>query len=279
MDYIEINFRLQPNAEYITDILSALLGEIGYESFVPNEQGMVAYVAHSLFDENKLKKILDDFPVDANIEYISQYIKGRNWNEEWEKNYFQPIVIAERCVVHSTFHTDVPAAEFDIVIDPKMSFGTGHHETTSLMINEVLDMDIKNKTVLDMGSGTAVLAILAFKRGAGQISAIDIDEFAFENAKENILLNNAASIDVRLGGAELLEPSVKYDIILANINRNILLNDIHTYVQSMEKGSELYLSGFYQEDIPTIRGEAEKYGLKFVHSHSKNRWVTVKFSL
>lgn len=162
--------------------------------------------------------------------------QSKNWNEEWEKNYFQPIVIGNECVIHSSFHQDTPEARFDILIDPKMSFGTGHHETTSLMLAELLKLDVTGKSFLDMGCGTAVLAILARMKDASPVTAIDIDEWAYENSLENIRLNHVSDITVKLGGAELLGTET-YDIILANINRNILLHDMHRYISCMHTGS------------------------------------------
>ena len=203
-------------------------------------------------------------------------IKSRN--EEWEKNFFQPIIIGDRCVIHSTFHQNVPKAEYDIVIKPQMAFGTGHHETTSLIIGELLDNELKDKSLLDMGCGTSILAILARMRGARPCIAIDIDEWCVRNSIENIELNHVDDIAVSQGDASSLVGKGPFDIIIANINRNILLNDMKQYVACMHPGSELYMSGFYVDDIPFIRREAEKNGLTFVHHKEKNRWAAVKFT-
>lgn len=194
-----------------------------------------------------------------------------------EKNFFRPIVIGDRCVIHSTFHEDIPKAAYDIVINPQMAFGTGHHETTSLIIGELLDSELKGKSVLDMGCGTSILAILARMRGAQCCTAIDIDEWCVRNSLENIELNKMDRIDVSQGDASSLTGKGPFDVIIANINRNILLNDIKHYTACMRSGSELYMSGFYVEDIPLIRKEAEKHGLSFVHHKEKNRWAAVKF--
>jgi Ribosomal protein L11 methylase len=275
MNYTEVNFFIEPYEEYISDVLAEELGQIGFESFVPTEESLAAYIAESLFDEAKIKNILDDFPFEASIDYKVTQIESKNWNEEWEKNFFQPIVIGTDCVIHSSFHKDVPSAKYDIVIDPKMAFGTGHHETTSLVIGELLKMDLEGKTLLDMGCGTAVLAILAAMRGAKDIVAIDIDTWCTENSIENIAINNIKGIDVKLGGAELLG-GLHFDIVLANINRNILLADMEQYANCLSKGGELYMSGFYKEDIPLIEAEANRNGLKLIDFKEKNNWVVVK---
>ena len=275
MDYIEVNFIIEPFEEYISDVLASELGEIGFDSFVPNEIGLDAYISKKNFDESKIKNLLSDFPFEASIDYKVTQIESKNWNEEWEKHYFEPIVIGNDCVIHSSFHKNVPKANYDIVIDPKMAFGTGHHETTSLVIGQLLLMDLKDKTLLDMGCGTAVLAILAALRGAKGIVAIDIDTWCTENSIENIAINQISGIDVRLGGAELLD-GLHFDIVLANINRNILLADMEQYANCLSVGGELYMSGFYKEDIPLIEAEANRNGLKLIEFNEKNNWVVVK---
>ena len=275
MDYIEINFSIYPYEEYISDVLALELGEIGFDSFIPSLEGLSAYIPKSAFDELKIKNLLSDFPFEATIDYKVTQIESKNWNEEWEKNYFEPIVIGNDCVIHSSFHKNIPKATYDIVIDPKMAFGTGHHETTSLVIAQLLLMDLSGKTLLDMGCGTAVLAILGSMRGAKDIMAIDIDTWCTENSIENISINKISNIDVKLGGAELLK-DLHFDIILANINRNILLTDMEYYAACLSSGGELYMSGFYVEDIPLIEAEANKNGLKLLEYKEKNNWVVVK---
>lgn len=202
--------------------------------------------------------------------------EDKNWNEEWEKNFFQPIILDNRCVIHSTFHKNVPQAEYDILINPQMAFGTGHHETTSLILGELLDADLQGKSLLDMGCGTSILAILAAMRGAGPITAIDIDDWCVSNSKDNIQLNHITNITVELGDASSLKGRSPFDIIIANINRNILLNDMAQYVSCMHPGSEIYMSGFYVEDIPFIRAKGEELGLRFLHYKEKNNWAAVK---
>ena len=277
MKYFEVTFSANPCNETITDILSALTAEIGFLSFVECEGGMQAYIQQSLFDEEALKNIIADFPIpDTKITYTITEPEDKDWNEEWEKNFFQPIVIEDRCVIHSTFHKDYPKAEYDIVINPQMAFGTGHHETTSSILGELLDADLKGKSVLDMGCGTSILAILASMRGADPVTAIDIDDWCVNNSRDNIALNNINNITVELGDASLLKGRKPFDVIIANINRNILLNDMAAYTACMHKGSEIYMSGFYVQDIDAIRSKGESLGLKFVHYREKNNWAAVK---
>ena len=277
MKYFEVTFTAQPCNEIVTDVISAITAEIGFESFVECEGGVKAYIQQSLFDEETLKSVLADFPIpDTNVSYTIFEPEDKDWNEEWEKNFFQPIVIDNRCVIHSTFHKDYPKAEYDIVINPQMAFGTGHHETTSSILGELLDADLKGKSVLDMGCGTSILAILASMRGAAKVTAIDIDDWCVNNSRDNIALNNINNITIELGDASLLEGREPFDVIIANINRNILLNDMHAYVSCMHSGSEIYMSGFYVQDIDAIREKGESLGLKFVHYREKNNWVAVK---
>jgi ribosomal protein L11 methyltransferase len=277
MDYLEFFFRFDPDSSFIGDLLMFELAEIGFESFAEEDGGIKAYIPRKIHNEIKFKEKMDSFSFSADISFTTQIVESRNWNEEWEKNYFQPIVIGEECVVHSTFHKNIPQAKYDILIDPKMAFGTGHHETTSLMIEYLLKAELEGKSLLDMGCGTAILAILAAKRGAGPVLGIDIDEWAYQNAMENILLNGQSGIKIEIGSAGLLNGSKKFDVILANINRNVLLQDLGSYVKSMSRDAELYMSGFYKEDMPVVNDEAEKYGLIPESFIEKNHWVAVKY--
>lgn len=278
MKYFEFTFTTAPCTETVNDVLAAILGDAGFESFIEREGGLSAYIQQSLCNEEIIKNALSEFPL-PNTEITYSYVEAedKNWNEEWEKNFFQPIVIGSRCVIHSTFHHDVPKAEYDIVINPQMAFGTGHHETTSLIIGELLNSELEGKSLLDMGCGTSILAILARMRGAAPCTAIDIDEWCVRNSIENIELNKVTDIDVELGNAGTLKGKGPFDVVIANINRNILLNDMKQYVACMHPGSELYMSGFYVDDIPVIREEAERNGLSFIHHQEKNRWAAVKF--
>ena len=275
MNYFEIKLKIVPNEEYIADLLASHLGEIGYESFEIIDEGLLAYIADKLFDEKALQALILDFPYTADIQFEFTEIEQVNWNEEWEKHFFEPIIIGDECLIHSSFHKNLPVAKYDIIIDPKMAFGTGHHETTSLMIAEILKMNLAGKSVLDMGCGTAVLAILAAKCGAREVTAIDIDTWCVENSIENIEKNGVDWIQVKLGDAALLK-NQSFDIIIANINRNILLADIKTYSACLNSGGALYMSGFYKEDIPLIENEANKNHLILKGFKEKNNWVVVE---
>lgn len=278
MKYFEFTFKTDPCTETVNDILAGVLGDAGFESFIDSENGLTAYIQQSLCNEALIKASISEFPIpNTTITYTFVEAEDKNWNEEWEKNYFQPIVIGDRCVIHSTFHHDVPQAEYDIVINPQMAFGTGHHETTSLILEELLDESLDNKSLLDMGCGTSILAILARMRGAHPCTAIDIDEWCVRNSIENIELNEVDDISVSQGDASSLKGKGPFDIIIANINRNILVNDMKHYVACMHEGSILYMSGFYIDDLSVIRAEAEKNGLTFIHHKEKNRWTAVKF--
>lgn len=277
-DYTKVKFTVTPNEEVATDVLAALLAEIGFESFVPEDEGMSAYVPQALYNEENIANVVAEFPIEGfEITYDCQFIEGEDWNAQWEKNYFQPIVLGEDCVIHSTFHTDVPKARYDILIDPKMAFGTGYHQTTCHMLRAILASDMSGKSVLDMGCGTALLAILARKHGAEKVVAIDIDEFAYENAKENVALNGTPDIEVRLGGADAIKESDCFDYVIANINRNILLMDMVNYVRCMHSGSQIFISGFYTEDMEVLKEEAARHGLRYLDYAENDNWAMMKF--
>ncbi|MDH6356046.1 ribosomal protein L11 methyltransferase [Dysgonomonas sp. PH5-45] len=276
MDYVEVKFTATPDNEAVNDVLSAILAEIGFESFVETPDGVTAYIQATAFDEDELKATLAAFPLETTLSYTAQTIEGKDWNEEWEKNYFKPLIIDNRCIIQSTFHKEPAVYEYNILIDPKMAFGTGHHQTTELMIREILDTDYTGKTVLDMGCGTAILAILASMRGAKSVLGIDIDKWAYDNAIENLNLNNISNVEIQIGGADLLGADT-FDVILANINRNILLNDIHRYAAVLNRGGALYMSGFYEEDIPLIAEECGKYNLTLNRKAIKDNWAVVRF--
>lgn len=272
-NYLEFNFKIEP-LEPGAEILIAELGYLGFESFVEEEDGITAYIPVEEYEDDLLTGVHILQSDEVEITYSKNEIEKVNWNEEWEKN-FTPIVVDDKCSVRATFHPSADT-EFEIVIDPKMSFGTGHHATTHMMIQHLLKNDVVDKNVLDMGCGTGVLAILASMKGAHFVDAIDIDNWCFQNSLENVKRNNCDNISVEEGGAELLKDR-KYHIILANINRNILLKDLPVYVESLEKEGSLFLSGFYTEDLTTIRDAAEKQGLKYKGHFEKQNWVAVKF--
>jgi ribosomal protein L11 methyltransferase len=276
MDYIEVRFHFDESEEYLSDLLAADLAEIGFETFASEGNTFLGFCPMNLFNEEKLQKVIDTFVFKPYLQYTSNLIKAQNWNENWEKNYFEPIILGTECVICSTFHKNVPEAKYKILIDPKMSFGTGHHETTALMLRQLLKMNLQGKSFLDMGCGTAVLAILAAMKGASPIIGIDINEWAYNNSLENIRLNNVPDIQILLGGAELLK-DMQHEVIFANINRNILLADMQAYAACLLSGGELYISGFYVEDISVLNEEAQKWGLQYQSFDENNNWATVRF--
>ncbi|MFT4831993.1 MAG: ribosomal protein L11 methyltransferase [Psychroserpens sp.] len=272
-NYIEYKFTVSP-VQPATDILIAQLGEIGFESFVETEIGALAYIKKDDWSDDMLASVQILSNPDFEIDYDVAEIEQENWNVTWEQN-FNPIQVGDECVVRAPFH-EKPEVTYDIVIEPKMSFGTGHHETTFMMMQHILKQDFIGKSVLDMGSGTGVLAILAAMKGAAHVEAIDNDNWCYVNAMENVERNHHSEIMVYEGDARMLEGK-KYDIIIANINRNILLEDIPIYAKSMNKNGLLYLSGFYKEDMEVISDRCNRFGLKFEGNIENNNWVAVKF--
>jgi ribosomal protein L11 methyltransferase len=279
MNYYEYTFTYVSTLEQeiISDLLVALLGEAGFESFVGTADGLQGYIPEKEHDPERLNTTLSSFPLEGvTIRFTKSYVEAKDWNEEWEKNYFKPVTIGRECVIHASFHEVNPGYAYDIIINPKMAFGTGNHETTYLMISEMLKQDMKEKAVLDMGCGTAVLAILAAMKGASPVVAIDMDEWAYNNALENKQLNHTDNITVILGGAERLPATERFDVAFANINRNILLNDIRHYALCLKPGATLFMSGFYADDIPAIENECERNGLALLSFSERNKWVAVK---
>lgn len=301
MKYLEFTFTTCPANEAVQDVLAAVLAEVGFDSFVhtdsldlprkaqtDNPEAPIfedkadvdqfkAYIPQQQYDAAALEAALADFPLpEVTIRYEQVEAEDKNWNEEWEKNYFQPLNVEGRCVIASTFHKDVPRAEYNITIDPRMSFGTGHHATTSQMISRILQDDMTGLEVLDMGCGTSILAILARMRGAAHCTAVDIDEWCVSNSLENIALNHIDGIDVCLGDASVLADKGPFDLVIANINRNILLADLCRYVPRMKPGAAIYMSGFYTEDVPVLQETCESLGLKLVDVHSMDNWACIK---
>lgn len=275
MNYIEYIFNVEP-LQPGSEILIAELGYAGFESFVETEEGVSAYIQKGEWNAAILDEINILNSKEFKINYTFSEIEQVNWNSEWEKN-FDAIEVDGKCTVRAPFHPSKDF-EYEIVIEPKMSFGTGHHETTFMMLQFILENNFQDKTVLDMGCGTAVLTILAEMRGALKLDAVDIDEWCFENSLENIDRNNCKNISAFLGDSSLLEGK-KYDVVIANINRNILLNDMEVYRKTMNNGGELYLSGFYVEDLPIIIEACNNLGFTFVENKEKNRWVAAKFKI
>ena len=272
--YIEYDFKVKP-VQPATEILIAELGVLNFESFVETEEGVTAYIQKNEWNASILDDVFILNSPEFSIKYSKKEIEQTNWNEEWEKN-FNPIQVDGLVSVRAPFH-DNPNLPYDIVIEPKMSFGTGHHETTHMMLQHLISLDVTGKKVLDMGCGTGILAIFAEMKGAQPIDAIDIDNWCYENSIENVERNSCKHISVFEGDASLLVGRA-YDVIIANINRNILLNDIQTYSLSLLNKGTLLLSGFYKEDIPLIEKEAAKHNLKFDSFIERNNWVAVKFS-
>lgn len=273
MVYIAYHFEVWP-IQLGVEILIAELGYAGFESFVETETGVTAYIQKEEWHESILEEVSvlksDEFQISFSIEEIAQI----NWNDEWEKN-FEPIQVDGKVSIRAPFHPN-PGLEYDIVIEPKMSFGTGHHETTYMMVQHLLNMDLEGKKVLDMGCGTGILAIFAEMKGAKPIDAIDIDNWCYLNSLENVERNHCQHISVYEGDASLLKGK-KYDVIIANINRNILLNDMEMYASCLNAKGVLLLSGFYNSDINAIESECNRYMLKLIGKLEENNWVSLKF--
>ena len=276
MNYVEVSFLLDPILP-AREVLMAELAEIAFESFVESEEGLTAYIQQPDWNEGLLEGLMTSSIPDLKISWEIKTIEATNWNAEWEKS-FDPISVDGACLIRAPFHEIQGDYKFVITIEPKMSFGTGHHATTHLIISEMLQMEWEGLDVLDMGSGTAVLAILAEKMGARDIDAIDIDEWAFENAEENASRNDCSKIRCLLGGAELLGDK-KYDIILANINRNILLRDMHLYRAVLKDGGKILFSGFYEQDVTELEKVATPLGLKIKNKRLMNEWCMLSTSL
>lgn len=276
MLYTEVNVKLKPFKVDARDILQALMGSIGFDSFEDHQEGFKAYIQSTLFSEVDLNEIINHLPIQVKVEFSSEEIPEQNWNETWEKNYFKPIVIGDQVLIRSSFHKTDAKCKYEILIDPKMAFGTGHHSTTWLVADRMTRMEFDNKRVLDMGCGTGILAILAGMKGAKDLVGIDIDEWAYQNCLENIKLNGQQNIDIRLGGSEKIGND-QFDVVLANINRNILLGDMAHYAKAIIPGGSILFSGFYTEDLPIIRESAESQGLSFIDSADKKNWVVAEF--
>lgn len=275
MDYLKVSFAFGEIEEYQKDLLIADLANIGFETFEDTAKGFDAFVQQSVFDEAQLKSLLSE-----NESLIASYqieeVVSENWNKEWESN-FSPLIISNDCYVRATFHEAQPQYQYEIVIDPKMSFGTGHHQTTTMMMQYILETDFNGTSVLDMGAGTAILGILAAKRGAKEVVAIDYDEVCYESAIENAKLNNIDNL-ISLHGSKEVIPQQTFDIILANINRNILLDQIASYAAVLKEEGTIFFSGFYETpDLDIIKSHCEKFGLTYLNHKKMNDWVAAHF--
>ena len=279
INYIEITLTACEPVDQNVEIISAYLSEFGFEG-VAEDEIVKAYVQENEKTDEEIKILIDEL-IEKKLcfdEYTIEVIKPKNWNEEWEKNYFQPILIGNQCLIKSSFHKTDIKAKYEIIIDPKMSFGTGHHETTSMMAEYLLELDLKDKTVLDMGTGTGILGILASMIGCKSVIGIDNDSWCYENAQENIEKNNIQNFEMILGDAGMLKsyPDT-FDLLIANINRHILIADIRYYVKTMREKSILLLSGFYLEDLPEIEAECKQYNILISNKKMKKNWVCAKF--
>jgi len=271
--YIGYDFKVHPLNPGV-EILMAELGLVGFESFVETEDGLTAYIQKADWSEAIIESVQILKSSEFEITYSFNEIAQTNWNETWEKN-FHPIEVEGVCTVRAPFHKQAKTT-LDIIIEPKMSFGTGHHETTHLMIQYLLHEELEGKVVLDMGCGTGVLAIIAEKLGANSVDAIDIDSWSYENSLENIARNQCSKLSVYQGDSQLLSGR-SYDLIIANINRNILIADMVAYAKSLNKDGILFLSGFYESDVPLIQKACTSHMLKLVQTRIRGEWVALKF--
>jgi ribosomal protein L11 methyltransferase len=268
MDYVEVDCRIFPPR--YAEIVMAEFAEYGFESFAENDQGFQAYIPANMFSAETFSALEIFQNKEIKINFSIKTIPDENWNAVWESN-FEPVSLGDDCYIRAPFHPEKPSVRYEIIIEPKMSFGTGHHETTHMMAQLLLEMEVEGKTVLDMGCGTGILAILAHKMKAAKVVAIDNDDWAYNNAKENVIKNNVPEIEVLMGDASLLTGH-QFDLVIANINRNILLNDMPRYVSVLKPEGLLAMSGFYMEDLEIITAKAKECGLTFVRNLSMNNW-------
>lgn len=276
MQYIQVTFTFDKIADYQQDLLVNDLAEIGYNTFEETEKGFAAFIDFQEYSQANLAELLQQYQ-DIVYTYTVTEIAGENWNEEWEKN-FEPLIISDQCYVRATFHPAQPQYPFEIVIDPKMAFGTGHHQTTTMMMQYILSFDVKDKVVLDMGCGTGILAILAAKRGAKALTAIDNDEVCYLSTLENATLNNISNITALCGGKEVI-PAATFDVILANINRNILLDQIAAYAAVLGQGGSIFFSGFYESpDLEMIKAECQQHNISYTDHQKIGDWVAAHFT-
>ncbi|MBK0381622.1 50S ribosomal protein L11 methyltransferase [Pedobacter sp. SD-b] len=276
MNYKELVFTIVSDQDYHQDLLIAALGDIGFDTFEETDFGFKAYIPSDKLNENEIKETLSPYHDQFSFSYEVNLIPQKNWNQVWESN-FEPIQIKDQVYVRANFHQPKPSFKHEIVIDPKMAFGTGHHQTTAMIMEYLLEIDLNNKSVLDMGCGTGILAILASKLGAKELVAIDNDQICYESTLENTVLNHIKNIEALCGSKEAI-PNTLYDVILANINRNILIDQMENYAKALKSDGEIFFSGFYQSpDLEIIETAASKFGLKYISHKKKDLWVAAKF--
>lgn len=277
MKYYEVRFHVQPNMECACDVLSALLADLGFESFVYTEDGMNAYVQQGKYGEGQVQQVLDTFPF-PDVTISAQCVEAEygNWNERWEEESFQPIIIDDLIAVHGTHHTDIPQVKYDILINPRLAFGSGSHQTTRMLLKQLASMELKDLSVVDAGTGTGILAILCLKCEARNAFAYDIDEWSVQNAKEHMQLNGVQErVVVKEGDASVLKGMKNVDLLIANINRNIILSDIETFVSVLSMKGKLLLSGFYVSDVPMIVAKAHEMGLHLSSQQEDGEWAMI----
>lgn len=276
MQYIQVTFSFTAIEAYQQDLLISDLADIGYNTFEDTENGFAAFVDFDTYSQAQLDEVLDPYLGEFEYNYTVTEIAAENWNEAWEKN-FEPLIISDQCYIRATFHEPQPQYKYEIVIDPKMAFGTGHHQTTTMMMQYILETDVAGKSILDMGCGTAILAILASKKGAESLVAIDNDEVCYQSSLENSALNQISNLTAKCGGKEVI-PQQTFDIILANINRNILLDQIEVYAKVLADGGSIFFSGFYESpDLEMITQECEKFQIRYVDHKKIGEWVAAHF--
>lgn len=274
MIYTQISFKLNPDTTENREILVAMLAELPFESFDETDEQIMGYIPGESANLDEIGEITAFLPF--TVELSSEVIPDKNWNEVWEKNYFKPLLIGGRCLVRAPFHTEYEPAEFELVIEPKMAFGTGNHETTTLVAEQILNMDLTGKSVLDMGCGTGILGMLASMKGARSVVAIDIDSWSYESTMENAKLNNITNLEARHGDVCLLGGE-SFEIIFANIHKNVIVGDLPVYESVLQSGGNIYLSGFYTHDMPDVKAKAESLGLVETGFQEKNNWVVYGF--
>lgn len=273
MKYYEVRFTIRPMSEDGADILAALLADTGFETFETTTEGLTGYVQQGFWNRETVDDVLASFPLPAQISYICEEAPDENWNQVWEDEGFVPVILDNLVCVHDTKHLDVPACRYDILINPRMAFGTGTHPTTQMILRLLTELNLADKRVIDAGCGTGVLGILVLKRGAQSVFAYDIDEWSVENSRTNFAINGFDRIEVAWGDASVLEQKTDYDLLIANINRNILLADMEQFHQALKQDGELILSGFYAQDIPLLEAEAQKHNRQVLEKRTLNDWA------